>query len=267
MLHDGGEEEKPRMKAPMYGRPCWIDLSTPDVPAASDFYGELLGWTIERFPTGMDDHDYYIAKVGDHDVGGLMESPAGAGGPPPMWSVFIGVEDVDETTTTAVAAGGTLVQAPFDIPEARLAVIADPTGAVLGLSSGLDRTGAWLSEEPGAASWVELMTRDPAAAEAFYAQVFGWKAETAETSGTMYTTFLLDGVLVAGAMLMPDEIPAEVPSFWTVYFAVADCEVAARRAVELGGEVVRPTMEIEPGRFAVLADPNGAAFQVMDAGG
>ena len=74
----------------------------------------------------------------------------------------------------------------------------DPTGAMFGLISGPEPEGAWLSTEPGSVTWVELLTRDPSAAETFYAVLFGWKATTEATSGTPYTTFQLDGDPVAG---------------------------------------------------------------------
>jgi predicted enzyme related to lactoylglutathione lyase len=50
---------------------------------------------------------------------------------------------------------------------------------------------------------------------------------------------------------------------WTVYFAVDDADATVAKVTELGGSVMRPPMDIEPGRFAVVADPYGAAFNVM----
>jgi hypothetical protein len=113
--------------------------------------------------------------------------------------------------------------------------------------------------------WVELLTRDPAAAEGFYTAVFGWKTVTEVTQGTAYTMFKLDDQDVAGMMMMPEQVPAEAPAHWAVYFAVTDCAVVERKAAELGGQVLHPTTDIEVGRFAVLADPQGATFQLLES--
>ena len=58
-------------------------------------------------------------------------------------------------------------------------------------------------------------------------------------------------------------MPAEVPPFWAVYFTVVDTDAAVARVAELGGTVIMPPMDIEPGRFAVVADPTGAVFNVI----
>ena len=58
-------------------------------------------------------------------------------------------------------------------------------------------------------------------------------------------------------------MPAEVPPNWLVYFAVTDADAALARITELGGALMMGPMDIEPGRFAVVADPTGAVFAVI----
>ena len=120
------------------------------------------------------------------------------------------------------------------------------------------------SNEPGTWSWSELLTTDLDASKAFYAEVFGWGAET-HGAGPMgsYTEWKVGGRSVGGMMLKPPMLPAEVPPHWAVYFAVADADSAAARVAELGGSVMMPPMDIEPGRFAAVTDPTGAAFNVI----
>jgi predicted enzyme related to lactoylglutathione lyase len=62
---------------------------------------------------------------------------------------------------------------------------------------------------------------------------------------------------------MSDQYPSQVPPFWLVYFAVADCDAIASKAQELGGRVMVPPMDIPQGRFAILSDPQGATFGVI----
>ena len=78
-----------------------------------------------------------------------------------------------------------------------------------------------------------------------------------------YTEWQVGGRSVGGMMQKPPMMPAEVPPFWAVYFAVADTDAAVRRVTELGGSVMMPPMDIEPGRFATVADPFGGVFNVI----
>ena len=251
------------IKAGTHGAVTWIDLSTPDVKAAAAFYRQLLGWTdVEKSATPMG--DYYIGKVGDRQVGGMMGQGPELAGTPPMWTVFVYADDVDATAARVVDAGGTVHTPPFDIPEARIAVIADPAGAMFGLFGGPEIEGAFYSEEVGRVCWAELMTRDPATAERFYADLFGWEATTELTNGNPYTTFKLGEEMVAGMIKTPDAVPAEVPPYWSAYFTVPDCAATEKQVVEMGGGVYLPTMSVEMGEFASLADPQGATFNIME---
>jgi uncharacterized protein len=64
-------------------------------------------------------------------------------------------------------------------------------------------------------------------------------------------------------MSKPEQMPAEVPSHWGVYFAVDDTDSMVQRAQGLGAAVMVPPTDIEPGRFAGLIDPSGASFYVL----
>ena len=251
------------INAGTHGAVTWIDLSTPDVKAASAFYQELLGWSevaVSATPLG----EYHIAMVDDRQACGMMGQGPDLAGAPPMWTVFIYADDVDATAGRVAAAGGSVLTQPFDIPQARIAVIADPGGAMFGLFGGPEIDGEFYSEDVGRVCWAELMTRDPEAVGGFYGDLFGWRALTELAGGNPYTTFKVGHEMAAGMMMMPAEIPLEVRSYWSMYFTVADCAGTESRAVELGGEVYVPTMTLEMGRFASLADPQGATFNIME---
>lgn len=240
------------------GRIVWVDLSTKDVDAAKRFYGGLLGWQF------ADTGPYTVARSEDDDVAGMMAMPEAdaAAGMPSCWTVIIGAgSELDALVDKASALGGSVLQAPMPIPGgARIAVIADPTGAVVALmeSPPSERSMAWGA--PGSVSWVECLSRGPEASRHFYEDLFGWKGEDGRGS---YVVFHLDGERVAGMMATPPGVPAEVPSYWLTYFGVADVEAACRRTVELGGAVLEPAHDIEEGRFAILEDPTGAVFAVL----
>jgi predicted enzyme related to lactoylglutathione lyase len=103
-----------------------------------------------------------------------------------------------------------------------------------------------------------------AKAKEFYTKVFPWGAKSnAMGEGGEYTEFQVNGRSIAGGMPMGPEMPANVPPHWLVYFTVANTDDTVKRAQELGGTVMAPATDIPQGRFAVLVDPFGAAFGVI----
>ncbi|HET7717010.1 MAG TPA: VOC family protein [Bauldia sp.] len=125
-----------------------------------------------------------------------------------------------------------------------------------------------MSDESGRFVWYELMTTDPRAAEAFYAAVVGWTAKDSgmtATTGAPYTILWSGDAMVAGLMTMPEE-PRKmgVPPNWGGYISVDDVDAAAEKAKRLGGAIYMPPTDIpNVGRFAVVADPQGAAFNLF----
>jgi predicted enzyme related to lactoylglutathione lyase len=170
-------------------------------------------------------------------------------------------DDVDATTAKVEAAGGTVHAPPFDVMDAgRMSVVQDPTGAIILPWQAKSNIGAKLVNEAGTFSWSELMTPDVPKAAAFYNALFGWTTETHGEGPGAYTEFKLGGNSVAGAMNPP--MPG-IPPMWGIYFTVDDTDASVEKAKSLGGAVMNGPMDIEPGRFAVLADPQGAVFNVI----
>ena len=242
----------------------WVDLVTDDVDAAKAFYAGLFGWEFEDIPTPMGP-SYTMCRLDGRRVAGIGPQPPGMAeqGVPPMWNSYVIVEDLDVVCAAAEAASGAVVMPAMDVmTEGRMAMVADPSGAVCGLWQPGDHQGAEVFNVAGSLSWNELETRDLAAAMPFYEQVLGWRFEDSPHS-TGYRTIVLDAKAGddksnGGAMDMPPGVPEEAPNFWAVYFAVDDCEAAVARIGELGGQVTVPPMEMGPGTFAGFTDPTGA---------
>ena len=113
----------------------------------------------------------------------------------------------------------------------------------------------------GVPCWVDTVHDDPAAAAAFYREVFGWDMQDAlpPDAGAHYFMARVDGRLVAAVGSRPDALPAGAA--WNTYIAVDDAGAAAARAEELGGSVVMGPMDVgEAGRMAAIADPEDALF-------
>ena len=246
------------------GTPCWVDLATPDLDAAEKFYGPLFGWEIPELPNSAEMGGYRRAKLNGRDVAGAM--PLMQEGQPPAWSTYISVDDADVIGRAIQENGGTMVAEPMDVATyGRLAIFTDPEGAFFGIWEPADFAGAELVNEPGTFGWNELGTRDPAAAKQFYGAVFGWEfdEEPSDRVGT-YTIAKVGDAMVAGMIDMNAlEMPAEIPANWLVYFIVTDADAALDEIRSGGGSVMNGPIDIPPGRFAVVADPFGAAFAVM----
>ena len=245
------------------GTPSWVDVSAKDVDASAAFYGALFGWEASAAGTEEETGGYRMFSMRGRTVAGL--GPWRDGGPPPMWTTYVSVADADAACAAATQAGGTVFMEPMDVLEAgRMAVIADPQGAVFAVWQPGETAGAQIVNEPGSLVWNELAARDVAPEPAFYAAVFGWTAETQAMGDTQYTTWKLGEKPVGGMVQMTDEWPAEMPPHWMTYFSVADTDAACARAAELGGTVHVPPRDVEGvGRFAVLGDPQGAPFSII----
>lgn len=118
----------------------------------------------------------------------------------------------------------------------------------------------------GSPCWYELSTEPGKLKDAgkFYAKVLGWSFRDAGMEGFTYHLAGSGGDMVAGAMDMPEDTPGMAP-FWMVYFAVDDADKAVAAMVRAGASVHRPVMPIPgTGRFAILADPQGAGFGILE---
>ncbi|HUP84885.1 MAG TPA: VOC family protein [Acidimicrobiales bacterium] len=242
--------------------PGWIDIGT-DVPAAKAFYCGLFGWSAADAgpPEETGGYGFFTTADGKHVAGyGPQQNPG-----PPFWSTYVIVPSAADVVDKVTAAGGQVVVPPMEVPAAgTFAVFTDAGGAFISVWQPGQHTGAQVVREPGAFTWCELRSRDAAASKAFYASAFGWGAETmGADAGMPYTEFKVDGESVAGMMEMTAEFPSEVPAHWLVYVEVADTAASLAEAVSLGGSVQVPVVDFPGGQFAVIVDPQGAAFGIM----
>ena len=255
----------------MHGQFCWHEVATRDVAKASSFYENFLGWSTEEnpMPGGMEG-TYTMARVGEGDVGGLFQLQGEQfENVPAHWSTHIWVDDVAATVAKAKDLGGTVVADTMEIPEVgTMAVLQDPTGAIINIFKGSGHPGAaQQGMTEGAVGWNELSTPDGNAAKAFYTGLFGWTANTGPVPGAEgmeYTTFVLGEHPVAGLIEMKGEGWEGVPPNWMPYLTVGDCKSCVAKAEGLGASVRVPAQTVPGvGTFSVLQDPTGATFSIM----
>ena len=244
------------------GAPCWVDVFTSDPDATRAFYGELFGWTSE---SAGDEYGGYVNFAKDGvPVAGCMRSD-GTTGVPDTWTVYLATPDADAAVAAAAANGGQVHLPAMDVMElGRMAMVADPGQAAIGIwQPGLHK-GFGVLAEAGAPSWFELHTRDYDAAVAFYRTVFGWNTHVAsDEPGFRYTTFGEGDAALAGIMDATGFLPEGVPARWSIYFGVDDTDKALGTIVDLGGTVVQPAEDTPFGRLATATDPTGARFKLV----
>ncbi|HKW60428.1 MAG TPA: VOC family protein [Candidatus Dormibacteraeota bacterium] len=242
--------------------PAWIDLSTKDPAGARDYYSKLFGWKIDE--PRPDAGGYMLAKQGGKDVAGV--GPTQDPNAPSAWNVYIGSRDAEATAKKVEAAGGKVVAPAFDVlDQGRMAVFQDPSGAFISVWQPEKMFGAEVMGKEGSYGWAELNSRGFDRASDFYKKVFGWGTKVSPMGEGQpdYTEFLVDGQSIAGGMEMNPMVPAEVPSYWMVYFTVADVDKSHKKAVDLGGREMLPPQEFPGGRFSILSDAQGAMFGLL----
>ncbi len=253
----------PDAKTFVTNAPAWVDLSSKDADASRDYYAKLFGWKVEI--AGPDAGGYALAKLGGKDVAGI--GPAQDPNAPTAWNLYIGTRDVDALAKKVEAAGGKVVAPPFDVLKSgRMAAFQDPSGAFISAWQPNEMYGAEVMGKAGAYSWAELNARGFDKAKGFYQTVFGWTQKVSpmgEGQGD-YTEFQHDGQSIAGGMDMNPMVPAEVPSYWMVYFGVEDVDKAHQKAIDLGGKEMLGPQDFPGGRFSILSDPQGAAFGLLN---
>ena len=246
----------PEMTRYEHGVPSWVDIGAQDPGAGVRFYAQLFGW--EGQDMGEEAGHYTIVTKDGKQVAAI--SPAQDPGPP-RWTTYVNVDDVDEVARKAESAGGKIIVPPMDVMAAgRMAIFMDTTGAVIAAWQPGEHLGAQLVNEPGAFVWSELSSSDVAKSKAFYTAVFGW----GWGGGDDYPEAQVSGRTIGAIMSRPEGMPAEVPDSWLVYFGTADVDADAAKAANLGARVTVGPADIPgTGRFAVLLDPQGAAFALF----
>jgi uncharacterized protein len=252
------------------GKVVWADLVTPDLGAAKHFYSGLFGWTFREVPG---DPNYSLALLNGMPTAGLYQKALAAGqSQQPHWLTFLAVRDVDATQRLVLHHGGKVLSNPHDYAQrGRQAVLADPDGAVFAILAAQGGDPGDYTPEPGERIWTSLMAKNPKVETDFYQAVFGYEVydlanegDTAGESPGQHYILAGDNFARLGLNLLPADSMRRHPH-WLNFVRVADAADAARKTVALGGRVlVEPRVDRHGGQLAILADPTGAPFGVME---
>jgi hypothetical protein len=247
------------------GKVIFVELVTPDLAAAKKFYAGLFGWTFRDIQAG--EIAYAEAFLDGRPVAGLIHKTIAAGEQrQPAWLSFFAVGDVDAARKVALQNGAKVLFEPHNIPDrGREAVFADPQGAVfavLASSSGdppdvLAVLGEWI--------WSSLITRDPDTNAAFYQTLFDYEVfELPASEDYQHLLLASDNYARASVNTLPVNRPNAHPH-WLNYVRVEDTVKMTAKVTALGGRVlVEPRIDRHGGKIAVVADPSGAPFGLLE---
>jgi predicted enzyme related to lactoylglutathione lyase len=262
------------------GVPCWVDTSQPDPAAAAAFYGDLLEWKLEDQMPPDAAGRYFQATIDGARVA-AVGSAMGDG--PVTWMTYIAVDSADDAAERVRANGGTVISEPFDVFDAgRMAIFADPEGAVFSVWQAGQHTGAETVNAPGTWNFSDLNTRDLEGAQRFYGAVFGWEFDPIDFGGGPMAMARVPGYGDYLESIDPGVrerhasggappgftdaigffIPAngDSPANWNVTFSVADADASAARVKELGGQVLSEPVDVPWSRVTQIRDPQGATL-------
>ncbi|MEO0494199.1 MAG: VOC family protein [Actinomycetota bacterium] len=248
-----------------HGTPSWCDVSSRDLEGSKAFYGAIFGWEMRTAPE-PEAGGYTMAVLEGRSAAAVTPQPQEQidMGIPPHWTMYFTVDDVDAMPAKIEAAGGSVMARPFDVMTAgRMMVATDPEGAVFCLWQAGENIGAEIVNQPGALTWSELYTADHEQAAAFYGDALGMATRMSE-SGTSAALAIFGVGDTELASVLPIMGPEGTPPHWLPYFGVEDCAATLARINELGGQVHMGPMDIDQGRIAVVADPEGAAFALIE---
>ena len=253
----------------LQGNPIWFNLSTPDPQGAKDFYTGLFGWEWADVPMSGG-NTYHMVIKDDANIAG-MSANDDIHGVMGVWVNSVYVEDAEKTAERIKANGGSVLTEPHNADGWGVtASVATPEGAVFGIWQSLKGYGADIFGESGSVCWVEYHTHDLKAAKEFYTAVFGagfeeFKMSMDDGSGGEFSLTMLDlgGDQKHCAFVQLSD--ASSPASWATYFMVEDIHASVARAQSLSAELTFGVMEVPPGSFAVMVDPQGVRFSLWQS--
>ena len=237
-----------------HGAISWSEYLAPDVDRSLAFFRALVGWSASEMP--MDDGMYHVLKVGDIHAAGLMACPPGV---PACWCFYVTLQDI---AGWIQAKQPNLMVPLTDTPVGAFAGVTDPQGAYLSViqyhdtedASGVNSIMTAFTGH-GHFAWFELQTTDPAAAAAYYADLFGWTIEEQPIPSGTYYRISVDGAGIGGIM---STAAPEIPPHWSGYITVDDVDAIQAQASALGATITAPAFDVpDVGRLMHLLDPDG----------
>jgi predicted enzyme related to lactoylglutathione lyase len=246
------------------GKVIWLDLATPDPESAKRFYGKLFGWTFYSDPH---DAGYVMVYLRDHLIGGIIKPSVPVSAQhQSAWLTYLAVRDVDVAGRIALAHGAKELSAPRTYANrGRQAVFADPEGAVFALMASSTGDPPDVLLEPDRWIWSTVITHDVQIDSEFYQAILDYTIDVLPTDQGLEQVVLESGGYARATLNEIRHEASGLHSRWINFVRVEDALDTVAKAVAFGGRtLVSPHIDRHGGRIAVIADPQGAWFGVME---
>ncbi|MDI2027285.1 VOC family protein [Saccharopolyspora sp. TS4A08] len=246
------------------GMPCWIELITTNLDKAREFYANLFDWEYETHSDPISG-EHVIALREGFPVASLRA----ASGDQSQWRLYLATDDCAAKVAEAEEHGAVQTVPINSVPKiGRKAVLDGPSDAEFGL---LEPEESWQFDVglPGTLMWAELVTIKAQTADHFFQELFGYEHEQfgTEHRSDYSVWYLGDESVLARVSMIRDFITESTHPHWLLYLGV-DAEIGTdelvRTAIAHGGRVRVDPYDSSIGRMAVLRDPTGARFAVID---
>ncbi|MCP2168841.1 VOC family protein [Goodfellowiella coeruleoviolacea] len=257
-------EANPReVSTPVPGSPCWVELATENPAVAQDFYRTLFGWEYETRTDGWG-RPYTVATLFGDPVAGLRHH----WGPVLDWTPYLATGDLAGRAKTAQQHGGTVLESEHVVPGVGTkTLIEDASGATAGLCQP-HRDWRFAAGMPGMLVWLEFVIRRATLADRFFGALFDYgQKQFGDGRYVDYMVWYAGEDSVIGRVRMPEDAPANTRPRWIAHFAV-DPDVGFDQTLDLarinGGRLRFKPYVSTLGKVAVLADPLGTRFAIID---
>ena len=240
------------------GMMIWMDLVTPDVGSAIEFYSAVFDW---RFVLS-EDRDYAEASYHGNMLGSVaLYRGDEADGDDGRWLVSISARDVDAAAKEVTRLGGEVLVPPQDLANrGRYTLVRDAEGAMCMFLHAKGGDPGEVAPVVNNWMWAELWSRDPDRAAAFYGSVVGYRSRTVvDRDGESHLVLGSGGKARAGVVKLPW---SDVKPNWVPYLLVDDVEKVLALVTKHGGSVVFAE-RTEP-TTALIADRQGAVFGIQE---
>ena len=244
------------------GKMVLATMVTPDLVAAERFYAGLFGWRFTNAYLGRT--LFGDASLAGRTVAAIAQRPMAAGGRP-AWRSFLSTADVDRSVDAAVAHGATVLVPPHDLARlGRDALLRDPQGAVFGLLAAAGGDPPDMAAVPGAWIWSSLVTTDPVTDAGFYRTLLGYDVFPSPDPREADHLVLASGTFARASVNPIPASHAVSHPRWISFVRVADIGRTTADVTRLGGTVlVAPHQDPHGGTIALMADPQGALFGLL----
>lgn len=256
-------QTSPAPSGPVSGSPCWLELVTENPEPAMLFYQRVMGWEYEE-RTDSDGQPYYVALLMGEPVAGIRPAARSL----PDWTLYLATGDLTALLKLSDLLGGQTIDTAHGVPRVGLkAVVEAPAGAAYGAVQ-LAPDWGFTAGVPNSLVWAEFITHLAPQADQYFAELFGYTGrQFGDGVADDYMVWYAGEDSVIGRARMMPGTPPNTPARWIAHFRTPldrDFDDAVTFAHEAGARLRFPAYSSQLGRVAMMSDPTGARFALID---